>query len=146
MSDSPVGVRLDHVGIDVRNLDAQITFYRQVFGLQEQQRSAIPERHLIRVLLAADEGWYLELFHRRGAATVPVYTDDSQHDVLGIGHLAVACRTANELQQLHRRAVLAGAVSLMAPAAVGGPEVRAYLRDPEGVLLELIERPDQLHA
>lgn len=144
MSDSSIVARLDHVGIDVRDLDGQVAFYQHVFDLQEHERMAIPQRRLVRVLLAsADAHWYLELFHRPGAAAVPDRTDDTQHDTLGIGHLAVACGTADEVGRLHDRAVSAGALSLMTPQAIGGPEIRAYLRDPEGVLLELIERRDR---
>jgi len=146
MSDEPVSVRLDHVGIDVRDLDGQVAFYGYVFGMHEQQRAALPQRKLVHVLLAAQGGWCLELFHRAGAVAGVERTDDTQHDVLGIGHLAVAYRTPDELRRLHRRAVSAGATSLMAPAAIGGPEVRAYLSDPEGVLIELIERPDGLRV
>lgn len=111
-----------------------------MFELKEQQRTEVAQRNRVRLLLVSAAGWRLELFHRAGSAAAAPRDDDTQHHVLGIGHFAISYQTPAEVIRVHDRAIGFGAVSLMAPAAVGGPEVRAYLADPEGVLLELVER------
>lgn len=132
-------VRLDHVGLDVRDLDRQTAFYCDGFALRRSWHTEITAVSLTVVWLSSTDGWRLELFHRDGAAPADVRDVDTQHDVLGLGHVAFACPTADAVTVVHDRLLPLGARSLLAPTASAGPaSTRAYVADPEGNLLELV--------
>lgn len=134
-------VRMDHVGIDVRDYDAQVAFYRQAFDLAVEWEKELPEFNFTAVFLLSRTGWRLELFHRAGAAASARLDPDTQHDRLGIGHIAFACSSADEVVAVHDRLTGLGATSHMAPMPSPDPsKYMAYLADPEGNLIELVER------
>jgi len=129
-------VNLHHVGIDVEDLQAQTEFYRDAFGLDLLYEAALKEYRMTLVILASPAGWAIELFKRPGAKPRPVPEDaDSQHDILGIGHL---CFEVEDLRGMHDRLVGLGAKSLIGPSPAPVPGAGfAYLGDPEGNLIEL---------
>src|SRR5262245_13869909 len=131
---------LDHVGIDVDDLPAQIDFYRRAFDLKIELQGDVPEYDFSAAMLVSPSGWHLELFKRDGAAPRPVPDDpDGQHDVLGVSH---ACFAVDDLEGgLDRLVSLGAAVRLPPTTFPGAPEWRlAYLADPEGNLVELVSR------
>ena len=131
---------LDHVGIDVDDLPAQIDFYRRAFDLKVELQADVPEYNFSAAMLVSPTGWHLELFKRDGAAPRPVPDDvDGQHNVLGLGH---ACFAAHDLEAALDRLVSFGAAMRLPPIPYPGvPEWRlAYLADPEGNLVELVSR------
>ena len=131
-------IRLDHAGIDVEDLDAQSAFYRHAFGLVVDQRATLQQYNFTYVLLRHASGWGIELFKRDGVRARPIPDDpDRQHDVLGLGHV---CFSVNGLEAVHDRLVALGASVRIPPGPSPVPGIRfAYLADPEGNLLELIE-------
>ena len=131
---------LDHVGIDVDDLPAQIDFYRRAFDLKVELQGDVPEYNFSAAMLVSPTGWHLELFKRDGAAPRPVPDDpDGQHDVLGLGHV---CFAVDDLEAGLDRLVSLGAAMRLPPIPYPGvPEWRlAYLADPEGNLVELVSR------
>lgn len=135
----PVG--LDHVGIDVRDLAAEIAFYREGFDLEVEWKQELPEYNFTLCFLLSPSGWRLELFHRHGSVPGERRDPDTQHDVLGLGHIAFACGSADDLTLIHDRLVGLGAASYMPPMPSPVPsKLMAYLADPEGNLIELVER------
>jgi lactoylglutathione lyase len=131
---------LDHVGIDVDDLPAQIDFYCRAFGLETELEGDVPEYNFRAAMLASPTGWHLELFKRDGAAPRPIPDDpNGQHDFLGLGHV---CFSVNDLDAAHDRLVSLGAATRLPPIPYPGvPEWRlAYLADPEGNLIELLSR------
>ena len=131
---------LDHVGIDVHDLPAQIDFYRRAFDLEILVEGDVPEYNFRAALLVSPTGWHLELFKRDGAAPRPVPDDpDAQHNVLGLGHV---CFAVDDLEAGLDRLVSLGAAMRLPPIPYPGiPDWRlAYLADPEGNLIELMSR------
>jgi glyoxylase I family protein len=131
---------IDHVGVDVNDLPAQIDFYRRAFDLEIFVEGDVPEYNFRAAMLVSPTGWHLELFKRDGAAPRPVPDDpDGQHDVLGLSHV---CFAVNDLEAALDRLVSFGAAMRLPPIPYPGmPEWRlAYLADPEGNLVELISR------
>ena len=131
---------LDHVGIDVNDLPAQIDFYRRAFDLKVELQGNVPEYNFRAAMLVSATGWHLELFKRDGAAPRPVPDDpDGQHNVLGLGHV---CFAVNDLEASLDRLVSLGAAMRLPPIPYPGvPKWRlAYLADPEGNLVELVSR------
>jgi catechol 2,3-dioxygenase-like lactoylglutathione lyase family enzyme len=129
---------LDHVGIDVDDLPAQIDFYRRAFDLEIFVEGDVPEFNFSAALLVSPTGWHMELFKRDGAAPRPIPDDvGGQHDVLGLGHV---CFFVTDLEAALDRLVSLGAVTRLPPIPYPGvPKWRlAYLADPEGNLIELV--------
>lgn len=134
-------VRMDHVGIDVADLDAQIDFYVEAFDLEVEWRVDLPALRFELAFLLSPAGWRVELFHRAGAARASALDPDTQHDVLGIGHIAFTCSSADDVRAVHDRLVALGATSHLPPQPSPEPSLLlAYLADPEGNLIELVER------
>lgn len=131
---------LDHVGIDVEDLSAQIDFYCRAFDLEVEGQGDFPDYNFSAAMLVSPTGWRLELFKRDGAGPRPVPDDaDGQHNVLGLGHV---CFAVDDLEAALDQLVSFGAGVRLPPIPYPGvPEWRlAYLADPEGNLIELVSR------
>jgi lactoylglutathione lyase len=132
-------VALDHAGLSVADLDRAVGFYGRAFGFESEFAFDLP--HEIRgMMLRLPSGGRLELFERPGS--VVGLRADSPLDALatrGYGH--VALDTA-DIDGTYALALGAGATERVAPGPSPEPGVRfAFLADPEGNLVELVERP-----
>jgi len=134
-----VTVRLDHVGVNVRDLTAQTAWYQGAFGLRTVFEFHLEGPGLRGVVLEHPRGWRIELLARPGSAP-GLRAPDPMTAVLteGYGHFAV---TTPELDPVHEELVACGAGEVMAPGPSPEPGVRmAWVSDPEGNLIELIEK------
>jgi catechol 2,3-dioxygenase-like lactoylglutathione lyase family enzyme len=139
--------RIHHIGITVGELDRSLRFYRDLLGMGVIERSededvgaivGIRGAHVRAADLDAGNGQILELLeyasgHPEGHIHGPD-TVGSLHLSLQIGELSAA------LLRLEK----AGFVPMAQPAGLSGGVwddcTVAYIRDPDGVILELIER------
>ena len=131
---------LDHIGLSVWDLDAAAAFYDTAFGFAAEFPFELPGG-IRGLMMRAPEGHRLELFQapqaRPGiAATAPL----DALGTLGYGHFALA---AADIGPVFERALAAGARGVVSPSPSPEPGVRfAFLADPEGNLVELVERRD----
>jgi lactoylglutathione lyase len=138
MAQAPAA-RLDHVGLSVAALEAAADFYGSAFGFAEELTFALGRDDIRGAMLLHPSGARLELFERPGAAAgiqgaAPVEALATR----GYGHFALA---TSQLDALYAHATAAGATTLIAPSPSPEPGVRfAFLADPEGNLVELVER------
>lgn len=130
---------LDHVGLDVADIEAQVAFYRHAFDLDVENDADSREYDFRAVMLRGQAGWRLELFQRDGAGPRPKSDDvGRQHDLLGIGHV---CFTVPELQGMFDRLVSLGASVRIPPSPSMVPGMTfAFVADPEGNLIEQVHR------
>jgi catechol 2,3-dioxygenase-like lactoylglutathione lyase family enzyme len=142
---------LHHTGLTISNLERSLRFWRDAMGMtvvvdQEKKGGyleaivAEPDAHVRMVHLAfAGEGPRIELFE--------YITPSAGHHIsrpadVGFTHICVAC---DDLDERLDRLVAAGGTPLSPPAEIdtgvnrGGRGV--YLRDPDGHVVELFERP-----
>jgi hypothetical protein len=63
---------IDHVGIDVADLPAQIDFYCRAFDLEIALEGDVPEYNFRAAMLVSPTGWHVELFKRDGAGPRPI--------------------------------------------------------------------------
>ena len=116
---------------------AAVTFYETVFGFVAEFPFALGE--IRGVMLRLESGGRLELFERPGSggglrAASPIEALATR----GYGHFAV---NSPDIDALFARALEAGATAKVAPSPSPEPGVRfAFLADPEGNLVELVER------
>jgi lactoylglutathione lyase len=131
-------LRLDHVGISVGDLDAVGEFYSRAFGFAPQLEFELAPHPIRGLMLRHDSGMRLELFERAGSAPDPQgATPIEALATRGYGHFAFA---APDIEALFARALEAGGSAVVEPSASPEPGVRfAFLADPEGNLVELVE-------
>ncbi|MER5795594.1 VOC family protein [Streptomyces sp. NPDC001980] len=131
--------RLDHVGVNVRDLTAQLDWYKTAFGLKTVFEFRLDGPGLTGVVLEHPHGWRLELLARPGSEP-GLRAPDPMTAVLteGYGHFAV---TTPELDPVYAALTALGAGEVLAPGPSPEAGVRmAWVKDPEGNLIELIER------
>jgi catechol 2,3-dioxygenase-like lactoylglutathione lyase family enzyme len=145
------GIRLDHVSVTCADLDRSISFYRDVLGLaflgrgesdgeDVSQITGLPDVRLIWAELDLGGGQLLELLQY----TSPVGGALRQRtNEPGSGHIGLA---VEDIDRLWRRLVEADATVRSEPVelteAGDWNGVRSmYVLDPDGVTVELVERP-----
>ena len=139
-TETPFAARSHHVSLSVANLDAQQHWYEEVLGLHEEQRFDLPDPPVRTVLLRAHNGLRIELIERAGSRRTEVFDDalDTSRGQ-GYGHWALE---VEDLEDVFAKLLAAGAQSVSAPAPAVQLGARfAYVKDPEGNLLELIQPP-----
>jgi glyoxylase I family protein len=134
-----MSVGLDHAGLSVADLDAAVAFYGAAFGFAPEFPFELGVDGIRGIMLRLESGGRLELFERTGAE--PGLTPESPIAALatrGYGHVAVS---APDIDLIYTRALEAGAAERVSPRPSPEPGVRfAFLPDPEGNLVELVER------
>lgn len=111
--------RLDHVGVNVRDLAAQTTWYTEAFGLKSVFEFHLEGPGLSGIVLAHPHGWRIELLARPGS--VPgLRAPDPLTAALteGYGHFAV---TTPELDPVYQALVAHGAGEAVPPGPSPSP-------------------------
>ena len=132
-------VALDHAGLSVEDLDRAVGFYGRAFGFEPEFAFNLP--HEIRgVMLRLPGGGRLELFERPGSAGgLRALSPLDALATRGYGHFAL---DTADIDGTYALALEAGASERVSPSASPEPGVRfAFVADPEGNLVELVERP-----
>ena len=136
-----------HTGIVVSDMDRSLPFYRDLLGMEVwadfkddsayvQAMTGVPGAHIWMVKLKAANDVSIELLQYLSHPQPPPEQLVKARDV-GCNHVALQ---VNDLDTLHEKLKAAG-IRFNAPPAVspdGGAKV-AYCRDPEGVLIELVQ-------
>lgn len=128
-------IRLHHIALSVADLERAIEWYGDALGLRPTVRAALPGFRL--AMLEAPDGMRIEVFEADGATRT---TDSSTPTTVmrhhGYTHLAL---DVDELAPVHDRLVSIGAASVWDPRPSPEPgRAMAFVRDPEGNLIELI--------
>jgi len=132
-------MRFDHVGLNVGDLPAMRGWYCSAFGLVVEFEFELDDVELRGVMLRSPDGWRLELLSRPGSmpglrAANPVEAALTR----GFGHFAV---DVPDVDTAYDVVLEAGATNRMSPRPSPEPGVRmAYVADPEGNLIEILDR------
>ena len=140
---------IDHVGVTVRSLDRSLAFYHDLLGLRIIEMSheedvshvvGIPGATVNAADLDAGDGRIVELLEYIGTPGPDVAQSPN-----GVGCLHLALRVLDLVAVLQRLAE-AGHFPAGTPTTVTGGiawegATVVYLRDPDGALVELIQRP-----
>jgi lactoylglutathione lyase len=132
--------RLDHVGLAVADLETALSWFCDVFGLVPELSLRVDALDLsIEMLIHPTLGYRLELLHRLGSGGRKPATPGEAALREGYGHVAF---DVTDLDTGYDRAVARGARPVMPPGPSPEPGVRmAFVADPEGNLIELLQRP-----
>lgn len=142
-----------HIGITVRNIDCSIAFYRDVLGLTFQGELVMEGRETD--LLFGRKNCRARVAYLNGSDQViapPVeliqFTDKESKSVepdLFRTSISEICFRVTDLDQVYQKLLQQGVECLSAPqpfdfTASGFGKSRAiYFRDPDGIILELME-------
>lgn len=131
--------RFDHVGLNVRDLDAAIRWYRAAFDLDLEIAFDLERIGLRIAMLRSPLGHRVELLHRPVSqpglrADNPVQAAETE----GYGHM---CFDVPDLDAAYTRLLAMDARPVLEPQPSPEKGVRmAWVHDPEGNLIELIQR------
>jgi glyoxylase I family protein len=130
------------VGLNVADLVAAQHWYCEAFGFRSEFATRIEAIDLdLVMLLHPGHGDRLELLHRGGSAPGPRAQGPADAALIeGFGHVAFELA---DLDAGYERLLTLGARPVLAPAAAPEPNVRmAFVADPEGNLIELLDRTE----
>lgn len=129
----------DHVGLTVADLEAMKRWYCDALDLEVEFEFALGHVELDGAMLVSPSGYRIELLSRSGSvaglqAANPVEAALTR----GFGHVAFDVPVVDEA---YDALVAVGATDRMSPRPSPEPGVRmAYVADPEGNLIELLDR------
>ena len=132
-SSSPAPMRILHTMLRVGNLQRSIDFYTDVLGMKVLRTTDRPEqKYTLAFVGYGDESQHavLELTYNYGVDRYEIGT--------GFGHIAIAVPDAAAACAAVR--AKGGSVTREAGAVKGGTTVIAFVQDPDGYKIELIER------
>jgi catechol 2,3-dioxygenase-like lactoylglutathione lyase family enzyme len=145
--------RIDHVGITVSDLDRALGFYRDLLGLRVIADTTVVEPEVAELLgldsvqlriadLDSGDGRVVELLQYLQPKGRRVAYDSSDS---ATAHVAF---TVDDLDALHERLTAAGAsivsrrpITISEPGGAFDGAICLYVRDPDGMILELVQRP-----
>jgi catechol 2,3-dioxygenase-like lactoylglutathione lyase family enzyme len=132
-------IRFHHVSLSVADLDAQQRWYRKALGFARViEEFGLTEPPVRTAVLQAPSGIRVELIERAGSRRVEAFPDPlDTARAQGYGHWALE---VDDLDDAYARLIRAGAQAVWPPAdAVQAGARFAYVKDPEGNLIELIQ-------
>ncbi|MDE2394104.1 MAG: lactoylglutathione lyase [Burkholderiales bacterium] len=132
-------MRLLHTMIRVGNLPRSIAFYTQVLGMKHLRTTERPDQKYDLAFVgygSNPEHAEIELTYNYG---VESYEQGSAfgHLAIGVADVAATCAALRD-----KAAALGGAVTREPGPVKGGSTVIAFVTDPDGYKIELIERRD----
>ena len=129
----------DHVGLNVGDLETMTAWYAAALGLEIEFEFALDEVAFRGVMLRSSTGFRVELLNRDGnAAGLQATSPVDAALTRGFGHVAF---DVPDVDASYEALLALGAADRMSPRPSPEPGVRmAYVADPEGNLIELLDR------
>ena len=130
-------MRLLHTMLRVGNLQRAIDFYTQVLGMQLLRTTERPEQKYSLAFVGYGtnpDHAEIELTYNHGTSSYELGSAYG-HIAIGVRDVAATCAAVRE-----RAAVLGGAITREPGPVKGGNTVIAFITDPDGYKIELIER------
>ena len=124
-------MRVDHVGLWVRDLDGVAAFYARYFSATAGDVYENPRKGFRSRFLSLGEGARLELMTRTDV------TEPAKDQTLGLAHVAIVVGDAAAVDALAARLRADGHAILDGPRRTGDGYYECVIRDPEGNRVEI---------
>ncbi|HOZ66025.1 MAG TPA: lactoylglutathione lyase, partial [Burkholderiaceae bacterium] len=134
-------MRILHTMLRVGNLQRAIDFYTQVLGMQLLRTTERPEQKYSLAFVGYGtnpDHAEIELTYNHGIESYDL-GNAYGHIAIGVRDVVATCNAVRE-----RAASLGGAITREPGPVKGGNTVIAFITDPDGYKIELIERPNML--
>ncbi len=130
--------RILYTMIRVADLDVSIAFYRDILGMSEQRRETFPDGRFTLVFMGYGDGASNPTIELTWNWDESDYTHGSGfgHIALGVKNIAAA---SARVTALGGKVIRAPGSMAVAPIETGEREVIAFIEDPDGYRIELIE-------
>lgn len=126
-------MRLLHTMLRVGNLERSVDFYTQVLGMQLLRRSENPQYRYSLAFLGFDGG-------NPGQAEIELtWNWDTDHYELGTAYGHIALGVPDAAAACERIRAAGGKITREAGPVKGGSTVIAFVEDPDGYKIELIQ-------
>jgi catechol 2,3-dioxygenase-like lactoylglutathione lyase family enzyme len=136
-------MRLDGIGLLVKDMGTMIRFYRDVLGFEIKEAEDADNVYLVK------DGTLFLLYGRKDFETMTHRTYEYVTGVNGHFEIALYVNTFDEVDAAFDHAVEKGATPILAPTTEPWGQRTCYIADPEGNLIEIgswnkpYERKDQ---
>jgi lactoylglutathione lyase len=124
-------LRIEHVGVWVRDLDGVASFYSKYFGARVGELYQNPRKGFASRFLEFDTGARLELMTRTDVTERPIT------EQLGLAHVALTVGDEARVDALAARFVADGRPPDSGPRRTGDGYYECVVRDPEGNRVEI---------
>jgi len=132
--------KLDHIAVRVSDLDQAIAFYTNMLKLTLQFRELDAEHHEAFAFLRMDDGTNLELLQLLDEQNQPLPYTPPPPDASHCPHIALGCA---DLAGCVGSLTLRGVPLVKGPMEIPGKVRWAYLADPDGNIIELVQWLDR---
>jgi len=126
-----VSVRIEHVALWARDLEALAAFYARWFGARVGERYENPRKGFASRFLEFDGGARLEVMTRADLGA------RGDGELLGLAHIAVVVGNETAVDALAARFVAEGIAVIDGPRRTGDGYYECVVRDPEGNRVEV---------
>lgn len=124
-------MRIEHIGIWVRDIDAVTAFYARYFGARVGELYENPRKRFTSRFLDFGGGARLEIMRRDDIR------DGAPRELLGLAHVAIAVGGEAEVDALAARFVADGITPDSGPRRTGDGYYECVVRDVEGNRVEI---------
>lgn len=125
-------MKIEHVGLWVRDLELMKTFYEKYFGAKANELYHNQKTGFKSYFLTFDSGdTRLELMNKAGL-------DEISDEVFGYAHIAYQVKDEEAVDRLHERLVNDGYSHVNGPRTTGDVYYEAVIKDPEGNIVEIM--------
>jgi lactoylglutathione lyase len=126
-----VSVRIEHVALWARDLEALAAFYARWFGARVGERYENPRKGFASRFLEFDGGARLEVMTRADLGA------RGDGELLGLAHIAVVVGNETAVDALAARFAAEGIAVIDGPRRTGDGYYECVVRDPEGNRVEV---------
>ena len=126
-----MSVRIEHVALWARDLEALAAFYARWFGARVGERYENPRKGFASRFLEFDGGARLEVMTRADLGA------RGDGELLGLAHIAVVVGNETAVDALAARFVAEGIAVIDGPRRTGDGYYECVVRDPEGNRVEV---------
>ena len=124
-------MRLDGIGLLVKDMGTMIRFYRDVLGFEIKEAEDADNVYLVK------DGTLFLLYGRKDFETMTHRTYEYVTGVNGHFEIALYVKTFDEVDAAFDHAVEKGATPILAPTTEPWGQRTCYIADPEGNLIEI---------